>query len=480
MTGKKILIALAALSLAACTMSPKYTRPTAPVPNNWPTGAAYQETQSGPSTSKASELPWRDFFTDERLQKIIETALKNNGDLRLAALNVERAAALYGIQRAELLPSVYGTISASRTHEPISIFGSLAGSASGSVTIEQYDVNLGIVSWEIDFFGRIRSLKDQALEEYLATDQVRRSAQTMLVSAVAAAYLTRAADQENLKLVTSTLETQETFYQLIQKRYQVGLVSELDLRRAQSQVETARGDVARYTQMVALDENALNLLVGSPVPIDLLPTDLDSVSPPKEISPGVSSEVLLSRPDILAAEHQLKATYANIGAARAALFPRISLTGMAGTASSDLSGLFKSGSDAWSYSAQILAPVFDARIWPALRVTKVQKEIAVTQYLKAIQSAFREVADALAVRGTVNQQITAQQSLVDAVTETYRLSQARYTKGIDSYLGVLDAQRSLYGAQQGLIGLRLARLVNRVTLYKVLDSGGYGEKSVTP
>ena len=343
------------------------------------------------------------------------------------------------------------------------------------LTIERYDVNLGILSWEIDFFGRIRSLKDQALEEYLATDEVRRGAQTMLVSAVAAAYLSRAADQENLKLVSSTLETQETFYQLIQKRYKVGLVSELDLRRAQSQVETARGDVARYRQLVALDENALNLLAGSPVPFDLLPTDLDSVSPPKEISPGVSSEVLLSRPDILAAEHQLKAAYANIGAARAALFPRISLTAVAGTASSDLSGLFKSGSDAWSYSGQILAPIFDARIWPALRVTKVQKEIAVTQYLKAIQTGFREVADALAVRGTVNQQITAQQSLVDAVTETHRLSQARYTKGIDSYLGVLDAQRSLYAAQQGLVGLRLARLVNRVTLYKVLDSGVMGK-----
>ena len=471
MTGKKIFIILAALSLAACTMAPKYTRPTAPVPQNWPTGAAYQETQPGESTPKVSELPWREFFTDERLQKIIETALNNNGDLRLAALNVERAAALYGIQRAELLPTIYGTISGSRTHEPISIFGSLAGNHGGSVTIEQYDVNLGILSWEIDFFGRIRSLKDQALEEYLATDQVRRSAQTMLVSAVAVTYLTRGADQENLKLVSSTLETQETYYQLIQKRFKVGLVSELDLRRAQSQVETARGDVARYTQLVAIDENALNLLVGSPVPGDLLPADLRSVSPPKEISPGVSSEVLLNRPDILAAEHQLKAAYANIGAARAALFPRISLTAVAGTASSDLSGLFKTGSDAWSYSSQILMPIFDARIWPALRVTKVQKEIAVTQYLKAIQTAFREVADALAVRGTVNQQIAAQQSLLDAVAETYRLSEARYSKGIDSYLGVLDAQRSLYGAQQGLIYLHLARLVNRVTLYKVLDSG---------
>ena len=212
------------------------------------------------------------------------------------------------------------------------------------MTAEQYNVNLGISSWEIDFFGRIRSLKDQALEEYLATDQARRSAQILLVSAVANAYLTLAADRENLKLVASTLETQQASYNLIRKRYDVGLASELDLRRAQSQVDTARGDVARYTQLAAQDENALNLLVGSPVPPALLPADLGSVSPPKEISPGLSSELLLRRPDVLAAEHQLKAANANIGAARAAFFPRISLTTAIGTASADLSGLFKSGS----------------------------------------------------------------------------------------------------------------------------------------
>jgi multidrug efflux system outer membrane protein len=411
-------------------------------------------------------MPWREFIADERLQKIIETALNNNRDLRVAALNVERARALYGVQRAELLPSVNAAGIWDKEHVPADL--STTGSAT---TTEQYSVNLGIISWEIDFFGRIRSLKDQALEEYLAMEDARRSAQIMLVSAVAQAYLTLAADRENLKLVTSTLEAQESSYKLIRKRQDVGLASELDLLRAQSQADTARGDVARYTQLTAQDENALNLLVGSPVPSALLPAELGSVNPPKEISSGLSSELLLRRPDVLAAEHQLKAVNANIGAARAAFFPRISLTTTIGTASADLSGLFKAGQGTWSFAPQIIMPIFDARTWSAYDVTKVDKEISVAQYEKVIQTSFREVADALAVRGTVNQQIAAQQSLVDAFAETYRLSHARYTKGIDSYLSVLDAQRSLYGAQQGLISLHLARLVNQVTFYKVLGGG---------
>jgi multidrug efflux system outer membrane protein len=411
-------------------------------------------------------MPWREFIADERLQKIIETALNNNRDLRLAALNVERARAYYGIQRAELLPAVNAVGSMSKALVPADL--STTGSA---MTSEQYSVNLGIISWEIDFFGRIRSLKDQALEEYLATEDARRSAQIMLVSAVAQAYLTLAADRENFKLVTSTLETQEATYKLIRKRYDVGLASELDLRRAQSQVDTARVNVARYTQLAAQDENALNLLVGSPMSSSLLPAELGSISPPKEISSGLSSELLLRRPDILVAEHRLKAANANIGAARAAFFPRISLTTAIGTASADLSGLFKSGQGTWSFAPQIMMPIFDARMWSAYDVTKVEKEMSVTQYEKVIQTSFREVADALAVRGTVEQQMAAQQSLVDAVAETYRLSNARYTRGIDSYLSVLDAQRSLYGAQQGLIVLRLARLVNRVMLYMALGGG---------
>lgn len=460
-----LLIAIA-FGLGGCTLAPEYTRPASPVPADWPKGAAYQEPKTAPDVPKISELKWQEFFPDEKLRETVSMALKNNRDLRLAALNVERAQALYGIQRAEIMPAVSAVGSMSRQRVPADLSG-----AGKSPTVEQYGVSLGLSSWEIDFFGRIRSLRDRALEEYLATDQARRGAQILLVSAVANAYLTLAADRESLKLSASTLETQEAVYRLIRKRQEFGLASELDLRRAQSQVDVARGDVARYTQLAAQSENALNLLVGSPMPVKLLPTDLGSVIPPKEISPGVSSELLLYRPDVLAAEHRLKAANANIGAARAAFFPRIALTTAIGTASAELSGLFKSGSETWNFSPQIVLPIFDARTWSAYDATKIEREIGVAQYEKAIQTAFREVADALAVQGTVNQQIAAQQSLVNALTETYRLSNVRYTKGIDSYLSVLDTQRSIYAAQQGVILLHLARLANRVTFYKVLGGG---------
>jgi len=454
--------------MTGCTLAPKYTRPEAPVTADWPTGAAYQKTSTMTGPPTATELRWQEFFTDHRLQKVIETALNNNRDLRLAALNVQRARALYGIQRAELLPSVNAVGSGSRQRVPADL-----SVTRRAMIAEQYSVNLGIIAWEIDFFGRIQSLKDRALEEYLATEQARRSAQILLVSAVANAYLTLAADRENLKLAESTLRTQEAAYHLIRRRYEVGLASELDLRRAQTLVDTARRDIALFTQRVAQDENGLNLLVGSssPMPSQTLPEDLASVEPPKGISPGMPSEVLLRRPDILAGEHRLKAANANIGAARAAFFPRIALTTGLGTASRELSGLFKSGSGTWNFAPQIIMPIFDARLWSAYDATKVDKEIALTQYEKAIQTAFREVADSLAVRGTVEEQLAAQQSLVSALAENYRLSNVRYTKGIDSYLGVLDAHLSLYAAEQGVIAIRLARLANQVRLYAVLGGG---------
>ncbi|MEW6614568.1 MAG: efflux transporter outer membrane subunit [Thermodesulfobacteriota bacterium] len=452
--------------LTGCNLAPKYTKPEAPIPADWPTGAAYQKTKAMPGTLTATKIQWREFFSDERLQKVIKTALNNNRDLQLASLNVQKAQAIYGIRRADLFPAFSTSATGSKQRVPADL------SSSGQASIsERYDVNLGVISWEVDFFGRIRNLKDRALEEFMATKQAHRSAQILLVSAVANAYLTLAADREILKLAESTLGTQKTAYNLIQRRFEVGLTTELDLRQAQTRVDAARVDVARYTQLVALDENALNLLVGSSVPGKLLPPDLNSINPPKEISPGTSSEVLLYRPDILAAEHQLKAANANIGAARAAFFPRISLTTSVGTASSELSGLFSPGSEAWAFSPSIIMPIFDARTWSALRAIKVERKIALVQYEKAIQNAFREVADTLAVRGTIDEQLSAQQSLVNAVAKTYRLSNARYTRGIDSYLGVLDAQRSLYAAQQGLISLIFAKLANQVRLYGVLGGG---------
>jgi len=457
------------LILGGCTMTPEYTRPIAPVPAGFPSGNAYTESRATSGIPDPPDLQWREFFSDEKLKKIIETALENNRDLRLAALNVERARAIFGIKRAELFPAVNAAAGGNIQRVPADL-----SSDGNAKTTERYDVNLAIASWEIDFFGRIRILKDRALEEYLATEQARRSAQILLISEVANAYLTLAADREKLRLTEKTFETQKTAYDLIQRRYELGLATELDLARVQTQMDTARGDIARFTQLTAQDENALNLLIGYPSlrQSEFSPKALSDVKPPEAVSAGISSEVLLRRPDILAAENLLKASNANIGAARAALFPRISLTTSFGTASSELSGLFQSGSGAWSFVPQILMPIFDARLWSALDASKAEKEIALVQYEKAIQTAFREVADTLAIQGTIDQQVSAQESLAAASERTYRLSDLRYTKGIDNYLSVLDAQRSLNAARQGLITLRLIKLANQVRLYAALGGGG--------
>jgi multidrug efflux system outer membrane protein len=450
--------------VAGCTMIPEYNRPEAPVPAKWPSGPAYKQTPQ--SVPVVEELPWRQFFTDERLQTVIASALQNNRDLRLAALHVERARALYRIQRAELLPTIDASGSGSRERKP----AALSNNESPKTT-DLYRADLGISYWEIDFFGRIRSLEKSALEQYLATEQARRSAQILLISEVANTYLTLAADRENLQLAQSTLVNQQAAHHLIKRRFDTGLASELDLRQVQAQVDAVRVSVALYTQLAAQAKNALELLVGSSVPADLLPEGLNSVMPLPDVSPGTTSEVLLSRPDILQAENLLKAANANIGAARAAFFPRIALTTSVGTVSNDLSGLFDSGTGAWIYGAQMVMPIFDARTWPALNASKVDKEIAVAQYERAIQGAFREVADALAQWGTIDDQMDAQQSLVDATLASYRLASIRYTKGIDTYLNVLVAQRALYVSQQGLIATRLSKLANQVRLYEVLGGG---------
>lgn len=467
-----ILVPAALMLLAGCTLAPKYTRPGMPVPDQW----AAENVSTNPETeTQASDLGWQEFFTDEKLQHVIGLSLTNNRDLRLAALNVEKARAQYGIQRAELFPAVNAVGAGGKQRSSADL--TQPGQPRST---ESYAVNLGVASWEIDLFGRIRSLKEQALQAYLSTEEARRGAQISLVSAVAQTYLTLASDRGNLHLAQSTLEAQQGAYDLIHRQYEVGLATELDLRRAQTQVDAANGDIARFTQQVAQDQNALRLLVGSSVPEDLLPADLASVNPPKEIASGLSSVVLLGRPDILAAEHQLQGANALIGAARAAFFPRISLTAAIGTASDELSGLFGSNSDSWSFTPQVVLPIFDSRVWAANRVSKSVQKIALTQYEKTIQTAFREVADALAVRGTVDQQIASQQAIVDSAQEIYRLAQQRYDRGLDSYLGVLDAQRSLYGAQQGLIFLNLSKRANQVQTYAVLGGGGEELKPTVP
>jgi multidrug efflux system outer membrane protein len=473
--NKAVIPLCLTLLLPGCTLAPKYARPAAPIPSNWPSGAAYQEDTGATNSPLAPDLSWQEFFDDPALQHVIATALNQNRDLRLAALNVERARAFYGIQRAELLPTIDAVGTGTRYRLPADLSNN-----DRSQTVTRYEANLGVAAWEIDFFGRIRSFKDRSLEEFLATEQARRSAQILLVSSVANSYLVLAADRENLALAQTTLGAQENTFKLVSRRHALGLTPELDVHRAQAQVDTARGDVARFQQRVAQAENALHLLVGHPALRELQPMELKALRDFNDLAPGLPSEVLLRRPDVLQAENLLKAANADIGAARAAFFPRISLTAAIGSASSELSGLFRAGSGAWSYGPQIVMPIFDARTRSAHRAAKVQREIAVTSYEKAIQTAFREVADALAVRGTVGQQVAAQQSLVDAVAQTYRLATSRYERGIDSYLSVLDAQRTLYSAQQALVSLRLAKLGNQVTLYSVLGGGADPGQSSAP
>jgi multidrug efflux system outer membrane protein len=467
MKPKLFLLLSGVLLLAGgCTMAPTYARPAAPIPTDWPSGPAFPESRPPAGTLTAPDLNWREFFTDEKLRHVLELALANNRDLRVAALNVEFSRALYGIQRDQLYPSVNALASGGQQRASADLT-----QPGQPRTTERHDVSLGVLSWEIDFFGRIRSLKDRALEAYLATEQARRGAQTLLVSAVANAYLALAADREALALAKTTLQNQQATYDLVKRQHTVGIATELDLRQSQTPVEATRRDIAVYTQRVAQNENALHLLVGAPVAVELLPDGLGSVRPPVEVSVGLPSDVLLRRPDVLQAESMLKAANADIGAARAAFFPRISLTAAVGTASDELSGLFQAGSGTWSYAPQIVMPIFDARTWSALKASKVQQQLAVTQYERAIQNAFREVADALAGRGTVDAQVSAQQSLVNALAETHRLSLSRYEKGLDSYLGVLDAQRFLFAAQQALVYLRLSQASSQVRLYAALGGG---------
>jgi multidrug efflux system outer membrane protein len=464
----------AALSLSGCwTLAPDYQRPAAPVSTTWPTGPSYGATEATVSTPAAADIGWRDFFADEKLRKLIELALTNNRDLRVSILNIEAARAQYGVQRSALFPTIAAGAaeSAARTPGDLSVTGRPS-------TAREYSANLGVSAFELDLFGRVRSLRDQALQQFLATDEARRAAQISLVSEIASAYLQLAADRERLNLAQETLKSQRASFDLTQRRYDLGAISGLDLRQARITVESARVDTAAYTTTVAQDENALTLLVGTPVPGDLLPdAPVQSVSAMRDIPPMLPSDVLQRRPDVLQAEHLLQAANANIGAARAAFFPSISLTGAFGTASARLGGLFDSGSRAWSFTPQISLPIFDGGLNRSnLDLANADRDITVAQYERAIQTAFREVADALAQRGTIDEQLDAQESLARATQQYFELSDQRFRRGADSYLTVLDAQRTNYSAQQNLITVRLSRQTNLVTLYRVLG-GGWSESS---
>ncbi len=478
------LIGLAWLCLAgACTMEPRYRAPALPVPDQWPipaTTVAVSDSAAGAApvvpdakTVAARDVGWRDFFGDANLQRLIAAALQNNRDLRVAVLNIERARAQYRIQRADLLPAINASGSFTREKlPPAETF------ATTSFTGNIYQAGVGISAYEVDLFGRVRSLTHAALEQYLAQEEARRGAQLSLIAEVANAYLTLASDRDLQRLARQTLESQEASFNLAQHTHDAGTTSGLDLAQAQTTVEQARADVARYEGSVAQDIDALTLLVGTSLDPAWLPQSFDaSTMGLGALPPGLPSDALLRRPDVLEAEHTLRAANGNIGAARAAFFPQITLTGNIGSASLELSDLFKAGSGAWSFVPQVTLPIFHGgQLRGNLEVAHVDQKIAVAQYEKAIESGFREVADALALTSTLNRQRAAQEALVAATTRAYDLSQQRYKAGRDSYLTVLDSQRSNYSAQQTLIAVRLAEQNNRVSLYEALG-GGWREQS---
>lgn len=462
---KFLTILAASLALAGCaSLAPTYQRPVAPVASQWPVA------QTTTAEAQAADIGWRDFFTDPKLQGLVEQALANNRDLRVAVLNVERAQAQYGVQRADRLPTVAAGA------------GQTANRAPGGNITRQYTATLGVSAWELDLFGRVKSLNDAALQQYLATDDARRSAQISLIAQVAGGWLTLAADQERLLLAEQTLLARQDSLLLTQRLQGAGVSSTLDLRQAEIAAEQAQSDLASLTAQVAQDRHALELLVGQPLGADQLPisgTDVP-VTQLAELSAGLPSEVLLARPDVQQAERTLQAANANIGAARAAFFPRISLTASAGTASGELDGLFRSGSGIWSFMPQVSLPIFEAgRNSANLKIAQVDRDIAVAQYERAVQSAFRDVADALAQRATLGRQVASQQRLVAQTQDALRLAEARFRRGLDDRLATLDAQRSLYAAQQGLINARLAQQVNRVTLYKALGGGTAAPQSAS-
>ncbi len=466
-----ITLSIPLLGLTACVnLAPEYHQPGAPVAGSWPQNPASSATVALPS---ASDLDWQQFFTDGRLRDVVRLGLQNNRDLRIATLNIERARAQYGIARADGLPAVGVDAQASRSRTPASI------SNSGETTLStRYSVDLGLTSYEIDFFGKIRNLKAAAMQRYLAAQESRRSAQISLVSEIAAAWLQLEATGQQLQLARSTLQNQQKSHDLVRRMHDLGAESGLTLAQSQSTVDAARVKVAEYETALEQDKNALTLLTGTPVPDALLPPPdfaLKGRAVSRLVMPpaGLPSSVLQQRPDVLSAEHDLIAANADIGAARAAFFPSISLLGSAGTASSSLSGLFGGGTRAWTFAPSISLPIFDGGANRAnLDLSKAQRDILVATYEKTIQTAFREVADALAVRSTISSRLGAQQSLVDSTYRSFQLSNALFTRGGGSgFLEVLDAQRAYYTAQQDLITLRLAEQLNRLALFKTLGGG---------
>lgn len=457
--------ALILISLTAgCSMAPKYVQPDAPVPPAWPVGDAYLK-QSGEMPPVVS---YRDLFTDSRLQQIIEQALLNNRDLRIAAANIASARAQYRVNRANILPQI--NTSAGYTYSDNATNRNTGGNTGFSNSGSRYTADVGTTAFELDLFGRLRSLSDAALQRYFGTEAAARSTRLTLVGDIADAWLTYAADQSLLKIAQDTATSAERSVRLTRLRLEGGIAPRTDVRQAEQVLATAQADLAEQRTAIAQDINALQLLVGAPVDLTLLPPSIEEVTGAVlELPAGLDSSILLRRPDVMQAEYELRAANAEIGAARAAMFPRISLTGLASLASTALSSLFTGGAFSYSAGADVSYSIFSGGAARAgVAQSKAQRDAALATYEKAIQSAFREVADALARRGTINDQFRANRNRVEAAADTYRLTDARYRGGIDTFLSSLDAQRSLYSARRSDIATQLVRASNLVSLYRAL------------
>lgn len=455
---------MAAASLAACTLAPRYEQPASSAP------AVYENVPSGEAVAvPAAEIGWREFFPDAELQRLIGRALVNNRDLRVATLNVEAARAQYRIRRADLVPAIDAQAQANNQRVPAPL------SPTGESELNRsWSAGVGVTAFELDLFGRVRSLRKAALEDYFSVEENRTAAQLALVSEVANAWLTLIADRELLALAEETRDSQRKFYDLTRLRFDQGVSSEIDLHRSETAWREAEVDIAAQTRRVAQDRNALALLVGEPLGPEVGAGEhaIDAQTFSRELPAGLPADLLARRPDVRAAEHSLRAANADIGAARAAFFPGISLTGFYGNASDDLSALFQSGHTSWSFTPQIRLPIFSggANV-AALDLANVRKRIEVARYEQSIQTAFREVADALVARATFKDQVRAQEALTRASENSYRLADLRYRGGVDSYLGSLIAQRDYYAAQRALINTRLAGASNLVQLYSALGGG---------
>lgn len=465
--------ALAGIALlGGCAFSPAYQRPAPPVESAFPSEGVYAQAQPASSGATVAGIGWREFFRDPILHDLIEDALQNNRDIRIAALNVEAARATYRIQRAESAPQLDGVGASASQRTP----GPLTASGTSEIA-RAHQMSATVSAWELDLWGRIRSLNDQALASYLAQKETRTSAELALIAETANAYLTFRADQALLRLAEETVETRRQSHALMSERVTAGEAGLIEVRQAEAELHGAEAEREAYARQVARDRNALALLAGGPLtPEQNAALDLDAEFSDDwaiaDLPPGLPSELLLRRPDVRAAEQALMAANAHIGAARAAFFPTISLTGSIGTASNDLDDLFSSGARAWSFTPQITAPIFRGGALRAnLERARLMEQIEVARYERTIQAAFRDVADGLAGQATLNDQIRAEGLRVAASETAYRMAEQRYREGEDSYLFVLETQRTLYGAQQALIRARLTRQSNLTNLYKALGGG---------